>query len=137
MQRLYAWKKSWQKNLDWRPWHFAVRGLHHRIFTDQEEQALTDYITDNHLVTGTLFTNDSFRELAIQAFLEKDPGDDPTQFACSDDFIVDFKSRNGFSSRLAHLKRRPASNDFDRIDWLQTAMNLLLEVKNNIRIING
>jgi hypothetical protein len=63
-------------------------------------------------------TNDSFRELAIQAFLEKHPGDDPTQFACSDGFIVDFKARNGFSSRLAHLKRRPAIAVLDRIDWV-------------------
>jgi hypothetical protein len=111
-------------------------GLHHRIFTDHEEQALKDHMTDNHLLPGTLFTNDSFRELAIQAFLEKHPGEDMPLFACSNGFIADFKLRNGFSSRLAHLKRRPAISDSDRSEWVQTMIILLSEVGDHSRITN-
>jgi hypothetical protein len=38
-----------------------------------------------------LFTNDSFRALAMQGFLEKYPGREIPPFASSDGFIADFK----------------------------------------------
>jgi hypothetical protein len=136
LRRLYAWKHSWERDPEWRPWDFSTHGLQHRIFTQLEEQALAEYIADNCLSTGLLFTNDAFRQLAIQAFLEKHPDDNVPDFACSDDFIADFKRRNGFSSRRAHLKRRPAITDSDRLEWIQTVATLLMEVNDHNRIVN-
>jgi hypothetical protein len=57
-------------------------------------------------------------------------------FACSDGFIADFKPRNGFSSRLAHVKRRPAVSDTDRSEWFQTMRHLPIEVSDHNRIIS-
>jgi hypothetical protein len=136
LSRLYAWKHSWERDPDWRPWNFSFHGLHHRIFTDVEAKGLADYIADNYLTTGMLFTNGSFRALAMQAFLEKYPDEEMPPFVCSDGFIADFKRRNHFSSRLAHLKRRPTVSDRDRSEWLHTMANLLIEVPDYSRVIN-
>jgi hypothetical protein len=43
-QRLYAWKTKWAQDPNWRPSIYDLRGLHHRVFTKEEEQALADYI---------------------------------------------------------------------------------------------
>jgi hypothetical protein len=72
----------------------------------------------------------------MQAFLEKYQGEVMPRFACSDGFIANFKRRNGFSSRRAHLKRRPAVTDADRSRWLQTMATLLVDVTDHNRIIN-
>jgi hypothetical protein len=72
----------------------------------------------------------------MQAFLENHPGENMPLFACSNGFIADFELRNGFSSRLAHFKRRPAISDSDRSQWVQTMITLLSEVNDHSRIIN-
>jgi hypothetical protein len=60
------------------------------------------YITANDISTGFFFTTDSFRGLAMQAFLDKFSSQKIPQFARSDGCIADLKRRNGFSSRVAH-----------------------------------
>jgi hypothetical protein len=44
----------------------------------------------------------------MQAILKRYQGEEIPQLAGSDGSIVHFKLRNGFSSRLTHLKRCPA-----------------------------
>jgi hypothetical protein len=50
-------------------------------------------------------------------------GEEMPQFACSDGFIAGLKRHNGFSSRLAHLKWRPAVSDSDRSNRLETTIS--------------
>jgi hypothetical protein len=70
-QRLYAWKSKWTEHPNWRPYTYELRGLHHRVFTKEEEQALADYITLNCVLPGYLSTDATFRQIAIQEYLEK------------------------------------------------------------------
>jgi hypothetical protein len=37
---LYSWRQNWLANARWRPWNYSVHGLHHRIFTDDEESSI-------------------------------------------------------------------------------------------------
>jgi hypothetical protein len=136
-QRLYSWKRHWDVDPNWRPWKLEARGDHHRIFTVAEEQAISDHIMDTYLTPGLLFTDATFSEIAIQAFLEKyRDADPPVQFQCSAGFTNDFKKRNRFSSRRAHLKRRPVVSDEDRAQWTTMLAQLIRDVADHQRIIN-
>jgi hypothetical protein len=111
-QRLYARKLKGMEDPNWRPYTYEFCGLHHRVFAKEEEQALADYITLNYVLPGYLFTDTTFRQIAIQAYLEKHQKDEtPREFECSAGFIagfiVGFKARSNFSLRRSHLKRRP------------------------------
>ena len=104
---LYYWYAKWQTNNEWRPWD-SDRRVQHRIFTDQEE-AMSEYIIVNFIVPGILFTNEDFKDLASQAYLEKyKDSETMPNFQASDGFVTGFKHRNNFSSRRAHAKRRPS-----------------------------
>jgi hypothetical protein len=73
-------------------------GRHRRIFSDDEEQAIADFVTVHYLLPGNLFTDATFQHIAVQAFLEKfQESESPPQFDCSPRFITGFKKRNGFS----------------------------------------
>jgi hypothetical protein len=41
------------------------------MFTDAEERGISDYIANNYISAGCLFTNATFCEIAVQAYLEK------------------------------------------------------------------
>jgi hypothetical protein len=125
------------QNPNWRPWDFAARGQRHRIFTMTEERAISDHILDTYITRGRLFTDATFVEVAMQAFLEKyRDSDSPFQFQGSPGFISDFKRRNRFSSRRSHLKRRPTVIDDRRVHWMTTLAQLLVDVPNHERIVN-
>jgi hypothetical protein len=96
-QRMYAWKLKWTEDRNWPPETDELRGLHHRVFTKEEEQALADYITLNYILPGYLFTDATFRQIEIQAHLEKHQQDEtPREFDCSAGFIAGFKARNNY-----------------------------------------
>ena len=38
------WLHKWQLNPEWRPYNGQAHGLHHRIFTKEEESAISDFI---------------------------------------------------------------------------------------------
>lgn len=136
-QRLYEWRGRWTQDPSWRPWSPTLRGKHHRIFTETEEAAIADYITQNYLVPGALFTDGTFREIAMAAYHEKIANDPrPTPFNCSPGFIADFKGRNRFSSRRAHLKRRPHVTEEAKEEWVARLCALLRDVPDHPRIIN-
>ena len=99
------------------------------IFTKDEESALADYIRVNIIDTGQLFTDQDFRVLCMQAFLEKyQDSEKIPKFNCSNGFIYDFKKRNRFSSRRGHAKRRPAANQEEIDKWKQKIRKLLKTV---------
>jgi hypothetical protein len=110
--------------------------LHHRIFIREEKEAITDHIIADHIATGQFFTDQEFRQVAMDAFLAKyNETDAIPPFNCSDGFISDFKEQNHFSSRRAHDKWRPMSNPAIVDQWLAEIPDLLMIAPLN-RIVN-
>jgi hypothetical protein len=71
------------------------------------------------------------------AYLEKFSDDQMRkQFNCSPGFIASFKERNRFSSRRAHLKRRPIVSEESKAEWMARLAGLLRDVADHTRIIN-
>jgi hypothetical protein len=130
----------------WRPWH-NHHGEHLRILTDQQEQELIGIITENWLEVGKWFTNDDFRVLCMEFWLEivAELGSEERQreyienhpFACSDGFISDFKRTRKFSSRRGRPKRRAGIVQAIIDDWRSEMMDALEEREATLdRIVN-
>ena len=127
---LRGWYHHWEKDPNWRPYDGKVHGLHHRIFTDEEEKGISDFIQENYIKQCHLFQNQMFRQLAANAYLEKHFDDNAlknVQF--SNSFIQGFKKRNHISSRRAHYKRRPINVGHEQIEnWIDQIKNLVQTV---------
>ena len=132
---LYSWLSKWRVNPDWRPWKSDKR-LQHRIFSDKEEEALSCYIINNYITPGILFTNEDFKALAVQAYLEKyRDAEEIPEFQASDGFVTGFKKRNHFSTRRAHAKRRPTrTSTYD--DTFHAYLSEILANNDNECVIN-
>ena len=86
---------------------------------------------------GLIFQDQDFRLLAMQAYLEKNSElDDIKEFTLSDHFIQNFKSRNRFSSRKPHIKRRPCS-DSSYIEHWKFEISKLFDEVSHSRILNA
>jgi hypothetical protein len=57
---LDSWRKKWLANLRWRPWNYSVYGLHHRIFTNDEERSIKEFIISNYLISGYFIATKCF-----------------------------------------------------------------------------
>jgi hypothetical protein len=102
----------------------------------EEEEVITDHIIADQIAIGQLFTDQEFRQVAMDAFLAKyNEADTIPPFNCSDGFISDFKEQNHFSSRRAHDKRRPTSDPAIVDQWLAEIRELLIIAPLN-RIVN-
>ena len=117
IRTLYNWAAALKKDPNFNPINKKTN-QNRRIFTDAEEDAISDYIIENILMAGILFTDEDFEELIMQAFLEKHK-DDPEDFEiphfnASKGFIYDFKKNHGFVSRRCHTKRRPDNKKYDK-----------------------
>jgi hypothetical protein len=121
-----SWRKDWLANPSWPPWNYPVQGLHHRIFTADEERSIKEFIISNHLIPGLFFCDQMFGDIAIQAFLtqyadlEKVP-----QFNRSARFINNFKERNRLSSRSVHSRRRPTVEPIQEQEWITFMKDLV------------
>ena len=133
---LYRWRDKWRQNPDWRPWN-TKKKEEHRIFTDAEEIGISDFIVKNYLVPGRLFTNSDFKQIAMDAWLEKNrDNDNIVPFEASDGFVTGFKKRNHFTTRRAHQKRRcPTSQE--HVGVFIDTMRELMATKDHERIINA
>jgi hypothetical protein len=137
-QQLDTWKSKCTEDPNWRPYIYELHGLHHRVFTKDEEQVLADYIILNYVLPGYLFTDATFRQIAIQAYLEKHQQDEtPREFECSAGFIAGFKARNNFASRRSRLNRRPRVTPEEREAWIGKLVQLLSDMNDHSRIINA
>ena len=134
---IYRWKDKWTKNPEWRPWKSDKR-LQNRTFSDSEEQCISDYIMKNYIEAGILFTNQDFKQIAIDAWLEKhkDKKHPVPQFEASDGFVTGFKQRNGFATRRVHQKRRTRT-DVQYVDEFVARLRHLLATQDRERIINA
>jgi hypothetical protein len=135
---LYRWHRNWRQDPEWRPWGRKVRDdPPRRIFSDEEEAALREFIIENYVVPGALFTNADFQRIAMDAYLMKyKDSDTPPPFNCSKGFIKDFKSRNSFSSRRAHYKRRPKREAGFMDAWMEEMRTSLETVSSLDRVVN-
>ena len=121
---LYEWRQRLRENPDYNPL-IKETNQNKRIFNDKEEDAIADFIFDNVFVTGKLFMNLDFKELAMDAFLEKHLNDEKIpNFNASDGFVFRFKQRHRISSRKCHLKRRPPCRTKEIDDFLLEMQNL-------------
>lgn len=121
-------------------------GLHRRIFTDEEEDSIADYIMINYIQPGRYFTDEDFKEIAYQAWKEKylpylnseNPEDQKKfrEFHCSQGFIHDFKYHHRFSSKIFHIKRRANPNSELEKKFLQEMAELFVKVPHD-RILNA
>lgn len=118
VRTLYDWANALKKDPNFDPL-VTKCGQHLRIFTDEEEDAITDYIITNILLQGILFTDEDFEDLIMQAYFEKhrnDPEDAPIkQFTVSKGFIYDFKKNHRITSKKCHTKRRPDNKKYDSL----------------------
>lgn len=109
-----------------------------RVFTNEEEEEITNYILENIIKEGILFTNYDFKLLIMDAFNEKylyeEDYDKIPKFNASDGFVTDFKSRNNFISRRLHVAWRPLVKNFD--DIFAQQMNQLFKTVKPCYIIN-
>jgi hypothetical protein len=103
-----------------------LRGVTLRIFTAGEEAAISDFIRDVFLRPGRLFTDRLFKACAMQGFLSKDELDpEIPAFNASNGFVYNYKGRNGFRSRRAHMKRRPQIEADAEVRWVSEIRDLL------------
>ena len=131
---LYTWRKNFRKNPYWSPQNNDW-GKCKRIFSDEEENELVTYVT-NVIEEGNIFTNEDFKEIAIEYYLSLHSNDeDMKPFNCSNGFIADFKNRHKFTSKRFHYKRRPNITKEQEENWMNQITNLLTEVPLS-RIVN-
>ena len=126
IRTLYEWRDALKENPNFNPLEKKTN-QDKRIFTDEEEDAISDYIITEILSKGILFTDEDFEELIMEAFLEKhrnDPEDaEIPRFQASKGFIYSFKQHHRLTSRKCHTKRRPQNKKYDEsfckaMDWL-------------------
>ena len=119
----------WKQDKSYRNYDYRKRGAHQRIFTDEEERSIAEFIRANILEQGLYFTDEDFRYWVMQAFLEKHQDDEQIkQFNASNGFIYNFKQRNGISSRRAHFKRRTSSSQARIAPWIEKIKELMVSV---------
>lgn len=120
-------------------------GKHRRIFNDQEENSIAQFIKEYYISPGYYFTDEDFKDIAFAAWREKYlpmlDSDNPEDlksfkdFHCSDGFVFDFKNRHRFSSRKFHTKRRPDVSD----EYEMNFINEIKDIKKSVpagRILN-
>lgn len=114
---VWRWVKRWEKDDNYDPSDMSVHGTFNRIFTDEQERNLTEYIVEVYIKTGRYFPDFAFQSLAFQLYddIYENSLNAPS-FNCSSGFINDFKNRNKFSSRLAHFRQRPISKSQKKIN---------------------
>lgn len=114
---LSYWIQKWKINQNWDPTNMRVHGTFNRIFTDEQEANIVEYINTNYIQQGKYFSDSAFQTVAFEAFDEiyKD-SDNIQKFQCSSHFIFDFKNRHRISSRLAHFRQRPVNKTQEQTD---------------------
>lgn len=138
---LVSWKKRWAKDPDWLPGSYLLLRQMKRIFPDEVENSISNFIIDNYIKPGNYLPDWQFKNIMFQAYNENDSI--KRDFHCSPHFIIDFKNRHRFSSRLAHIKKRPDPEPVE--DNLTSIDKFLIQVNQTIEsarasgepVING
>ena len=115
---VWRWQKKQQKTLGWSPQNVKTTAWN-QIFT-AEEEAIATMIFSDFILKGMLFTDHDFRDLILYQYVHKYGNDavtDIPDFNCSKGYIYNFKKKYKFSSRRAHVKRRPYVSEGDIEAW--------------------
>lgn len=131
---LRYWEKQWQTKIEWDPTDTKNKVKHHRIFNDEQEKNIAEYIEDNYIEPHNYFSNSQFQTLAFEAYdnIYRD-AEDPPNFSCSKTFITDFKNKYCISSRLAHFKERKENLNLnenvnnEEIDFFKAQIRSVIE----------
>jgi hypothetical protein len=67
---VHRWKARQIEDQQWRPWNSTAHGLHHRVFTDNEEKAIADEIVNDYLIPWRQFGTTLFRERAFAHYAQ-------------------------------------------------------------------
>lgn len=139
---LYNWKCKWKLNPAWKPYDTSVHGTFHRIFDDDQEVLLSEFIQSNYIDNDLYFSDKDFQSLCFDTLDQicANNDDERPKFSCSPHFIKDFKDRNRFSSRRAHFKRRPdiSDNDPKIQDFIDKTRDLIINARSKGEpVLNG
>lgn len=123
------WHEHWQRDHSFRNYYYTNKGQARRIFSEEEENGIADFIRTNYIERGIYFSDAQFRDLCLNGYLlEYLQSDAPPEFHCSNGFIWDFKRKHRFSSRKSHYKRRPESNPEFIEAWMKEMRELFATV---------
>ena len=98
--------KKWDEDKSWNPFYTKNHGSFHRIFNDQQEDNIMEYIDANYISEGNYFSDSQFQTVVFNAFnlIHEDDLEIPN-FNCHAHFIHDFKIRNNVSSKYHILNK--------------------------------
>jgi hypothetical protein len=89
---LRTWEKKVRKDPHWRPSRQAY-AIPQRIFTDEEEQTLLDYVIANYLDKGLYYSDSDFKLDCLKFYykIKADATHPPSDFRASRHFVQDFR----------------------------------------------
>jgi hypothetical protein len=137
-----GWRDHVANGDDWLPWECDYGNR--AVFTEQEKEGLVSHVKDCYITPGKLFVDEDFRELAVEAYVEKldglgnqseeamDQFVGSHPFSCSKGFIYDFKQQHDLTSKRAHYQRRSPVNGFREMCWKQEMQKLFREVPEDL-----
>lgn len=141
---LRYWAKQWETDVSWSPMNTENHGTFHRVFTDEQEKSMVEYIEDNYIEPHNYFSNSQFQTLAFEAYdnIYRNQ-ENPPNFCCSKNYISKFKNKYDISSRLAHFKERDIKISQDdmseEIALFRSNIQTIIEEaqKNGEPVLNG
>ena len=136
-QTLSRWYHRYLEDPAFRNYDYTAKGSHHRIFTDNEEQAIAGFIRQNYILQGFPFNDQVFKSVVMDAYQMKYANDEnPPDFQISAKFIRRFKRVLKFSSRRGHLQRRPAESKRRIEMWKNEMADVFKKCEDQSRIVN-
>ena len=112
------------------------RGGHNKIFSEEEERNLYNYIVNVFINCNLLFNNDHLKLLAIQQYhmLQKEKNKEyitEESFSISDGWVTDYKKKWKLSSLKTKLNKKATKTDPNElVTFLGECTNITKEVEN-------
>ena len=65
---IWRWSKRWNRDMNYDPSDKKVHGAFHRIFTDEQENNIIEYIDEVYIKLGKFFSDFFFESLIFEAY---------------------------------------------------------------------
>ena len=102
--------------------NIEMRGGNKKIFTDEQEKTLVDYIKDVYIKNGLFFDNECIKIIALKKFKMIYPNDN---FSCSDGWVNDFKKKwNLITKRYNYNKVNINIDNIEVNDFLKKCIHI-------------
>jgi hypothetical protein len=124
-QTLNRWrqKRIDPRHADWRPYRDGHPNK--RVFTDETEEAITNFIENNFINPGIGMTRMELRTTCLNAYSSLEVEDYRYErFAASNGFLDDFAIRNHLSLRKPHQRRRTSPSHEQVNEFLERIGNM-------------